>query len=288
MKSSRKLLSWLVFPVLAAVNALAYNLFVFPNDFAPSGVGGIATMVQYVFRFDAGYLNLVINLPILIAAWFVLDREFVLKSALFTVCFSGFLVLFSLIDLNRFLYFTENGNSNVLAPVAAGTVVGFLYGTAVRLSGSTGGIDVVGAMVHHKRPEYNMVWISFTINAIIAAVSYFVYNNKFEPVICCLVYSFVATTVANQVLRGAQSALKFEIVTDHPNELSADLMAKLHHGVTVLNAEGAYTHLHKNLVICIINRHQIADIERIIAQYPGSFAYITPVSATVGKFLRVK
>lgn len=287
-KNRPKLHSWLLIPVLAAVNALAYELFIFPNDFAPSGVGGVATMVQYVFRFDAGYLNLLINIPLLIAAWFTVKREFVLKSALFTLCFSALLVLFNHLDFSKYYYYTETGTSNVLAPVAAGTIIGFLYGHAVRLNGSTGGIDVVSAMVHRKHPEYNMVWISFGINAVIAAVSYFVYHYRFEPVICCMVYCFVSSTVANQVLKGAVSALKFEIVTDKPEELAAELMQKLHHGVTVLSAEGAYTHLHKNLVICIVNRHQIADIEQIISCFPGSFAYITQVSGTVGNFRRIK
>ena len=287
MKKS-KVTSWLVFPLLAACYALAYRLFVFPNDFAPSGVGGIATMVQYVFHFDAGYLNLVINLPLLIIAWMTVDREFVLKSALFTLCFSGFLVLFNHLDFTPYQYYTENGTSNVLAPVAAGTVVGFLYGTAVRLGGSSGGIDIVGEMVHHKRPEYNMVWVTFSINAAIAATSYFVFNYKFEPVICCLVYGFVTSTVANSVLKGYHAALKFEIVTDRPEEMAGELMGQLHHGVTLLSAEGAYTHMQKSLVICIVNKRQIADVERIISSFPGSFAYITSVNATVGNFVRVK
>jgi uncharacterized membrane-anchored protein YitT (DUF2179 family) len=119
-------------------------------------------------------------------------------------------------------------------------------------------------------------------------VSYFVYDFQFEPVMCCIVYAFVLTTVGNQVLRGSQSALKFEIVTDHPEELSNDLMQKLHHGVTLLSAEGAYTHEQKSLVICIVNKHQIADIQAIIGKYPGSFAYITQVSETLGNFRKIK
>ncbi len=287
-KEKPKILSWLAFPLLAAVYALAYRLFVFPNDFAPSGVGGIATMVQHVFHFDAGYLYLVINLPLLIAAWLTIDHEFVLKSAIFTLCFSGFLVLFNHVDFTPYQYYTENGTSNVLAPVAAGTIVGFLYGNAVRLGGSTGGIDIVGEMVHHKRPEYNMVWVTFTLNTCIAAASYFVFDFQFEPVICCIVYSFVVTTVANSVLKGYHAALKFEIVTDRPEELSQELMQKLLHGVTMVSAEGAYTHQQKSLVICIVNKHQIADVERIVSGYPGSFAYVTGVNSTVGNFVRVK
>lgn len=288
IRTRSKLLSWLLFPVIAAVYALTYRLFVFPNDFAPAGFGGIATMVQYVFHFDAGYLNLLLNLPVMLLAWFMVDREFVLKSALFTLCFSVFLILFNQLDLSKFQYYTESGTSNVLAPVAAGAICGWLYGNAVRLGGSGGGVDIIGEMVHHKHPEFNMIWVSFILNAVIAGVSYFVYHYKFEPVICCMLYCFMTSTVANQVLKGYQAALKFEIVTDKPDELSKALMAKLRHGVTLVSAEGAYTHHHKSLVICIVNKRQIADIEQIIEGFPGSFAYITGVNATVGNFKRVK
>ena len=280
--------SLLLIPFFALAMALSYALFIFPNKFAPSGVGGIATMVQYVFKFNAGYLNLLINIPILIVAWKLVDREFVIKTALFTLCFSGFLMLFEHIDFSKFQYYTENGTSNILAPVAAATVNGAFYGFALRVHGSTGGTDVVSFCIKHYHPEYNVTWIGFILNAIIAGVSYFVYEFRFEPVICCIIYSFVLTSVGNQVLRGSQSALKFEIITAHPEELSKDLMNELHHGVTLLPAEGAYTHEQKSLVICIVNKHQIADIQQIIGKYPGSFAYITSVSETLGNFRKIK
>ena len=118
--------------------ALSYKLFIFPNNFAPSGVGGIATMVQYVFKFNAGYLNLLINVPILIVAWFLVDREFVIKTALFTLCFSGLLMLFDHLglDFSKFQYYTEDGTSRILAPVAAAVVNGTFYGFALRVHGS--------------------------------------------------------------------------------------------------------------------------------------------------------
>lgn len=275
-------------PIFALCMALSYKLFIFPNNFAPSGVGGIATMIQYVFKFNAGYLNLIINIPILIVAWKLVDREFVIKTALFTVCFSGFLMLFDLVDFSRFQYYTENGTSNVLAPVAAAVINGAFFGFSLRIHGSCGGTDVVSFCIRHYHPEYNVTWIGFILNVVIAAVSYFVYDFKFEPVICCIIYSFVVSLVGNRVVRGSQSALKFEIVTADPESMAKDLMEQLHHGVTLLPAEGAYTHETKSLLICIVNKHQIADIQAIIGKYPGSFAYITAVSETMGNFRKIK
>ena len=278
----------LLVPLFALMMALSYALFIFPNNFAPSGVGGIATMVQYIFKFNAGYLNLLINIPILIVAWKLVDREFVIKTALFTVCFSGFLMLFGQIDFSKFHYYTENGTSNILAPVAAAVVNGAFYGFALKIHGSTGGTDVVSFCIRHYHPEFNVTWIGFILNAVIAAASYFVYGFQFEPVICCIIYSFVLSTIGNQVVRGSQSALKFEIITEDPEGLASELLNELHHGVTMLPAKGAYTHEDKSLVICIVNKHQIADIQKIISKFPKTFAYITPVSETMGNFRKIK
>ena len=278
----------ILFPLFALGMAFSYKLFIFPNQFAPAGVGGIATMVQHVFKFNAGYLNLLINLPILCIAWKLVNREFVIKTLLFTLCFSGGLMVLDLFDFSRFVYQTENGTSKILAPVAAAAVNGALYGFCLRCHGSSGGTDVVSFCIRHYHPEYNVTWITFTINAVIAGTSYFVYGYKFEPVICCIVYCFVVTMMGNKVLQGSKSALKFEIITQHPKELADDLMKNLNRGVTLLSAEGGYTHQQKSLVICIVNKHQIADIQAIIGKYPGSFAYITQVSETLGNFRKIK
>lgn len=278
----------ILFPLFALGMAFSYKLFIFPNQFAPAGVGGIATMVQHVFEFNAGYLNLLINLPILCIAWKLVNREFVIKTLLFTLCFSGGLMVLDLFDFSRFVYQTENGTSKILAPVAAAAVNGALYGFCLRCHGSSGGTDVVSFCIRHYHPEYNVTWITFTINAVIAGTSYFVYGYKFEPVICCIVYCFVVTMMGNKVLQGSKSALKFEIITQHPKELADDLMKSLNRGVTLLSAEGGYTHQQKSLVICIVNKHQIADIQAIISKYPGSFAYITSVSETLGNFVKTK
>lgn len=281
-----------LFPIFGLVAALTYAVLVFPNSFAPAGVGGIATMVQHLLHFNAGYLNLIINLPILAAAWFLVDREFVVKSGLFTFSFSGFLMLFRTAKftalLERFQYTSTNGNSNILAPIAAAVIIGTLYGACLRMHGCTGGTDVISFCIKHYHPEQNVTWIGFALNSIIAVLSFFVFDYKFEPVICCIIYCFVVSTVGNSAVKGAQSALKFEIVTANPEELAKELMTELHRGVTLLAAEGGYTHQQKSLVICIVNKHQIADIQKIIEKYPGTFAYITSVSETMGNFVKVK
>lgn len=285
-----KFLSYLWFLFAAILTAICYELFIFPNEFAPAGIGGIATMVQYLTggKFNAGYLNLIINIPLLIIAWKVIDREFVIKTAMFSIIMSlSFIVFDALhVDFSRFAYQTDT--SKVLAPIAAGVVNGALYGICVHSHGCTGGTDIVAACIRHYHPEYGVMWIGFILSAFIAVASYFVYDFKFEPVICCLVYCFVSMTMGDWMLRGRRQALKFEIITKQPEAMAEELMAKIHHGVTVVPAKGMYTHVDKNLVICIVNKHQVADVERIVRKYDGTFAYIQTISNTIGQFVRVK
>ena len=70
----------------------------------------------------------------------------------------------------------------------------------------------------------------------------------------------------------------------HPEELSRELMQSLHHGCTVIPARGMYSNTERAMLICVVNRRQVVEFERIIKKYEGTFAYISTVNGTVGQF----
>ena len=70
----------------AILMALNYQLFVVENGFAPAGLNGIATMIQYKTGFSIGYMSLIINIPLCILAYLVLDRSFARRSLIFSLC----------------------------------------------------------------------------------------------------------------------------------------------------------------------------------------------------------
>ena len=80
MKHLRKPLTYLVIIAIALVYALSYELFIFPNEFAPAGLSGICTMVQYVFGINVGYLSLIINVPLAIWIYFSVSRSLAVRS----------------------------------------------------------------------------------------------------------------------------------------------------------------------------------------------------------------
>jgi uncharacterized membrane-anchored protein YitT (DUF2179 family) len=280
----KTLRSYCIVAVLALCTALNYQLFVFPNAFAPAGVSGLATMIQYLFHISVGYLSLLINLPLILLAWKKLDPDYARKTLLFVLVFSGSTLVMNQMDLSFITYHT--GYSGLLGPVAAGIITGAVYGCVIRQNGSTGGTDIVAAWVHKVHPEVSLVWVIFALNAFVAALSFFVYGYQFEPVILCLTYSYLTSRISDGILKGHKTALKFEVVTQHADELSARLLQELHHGVTVLPAQGMYSETPKALLICVVNRRQVVRFQEILSEFPDTFAYISIVNETMGKFDR--
>ncbi len=288
MGMHRRAAAYLGTALLALGMALNYQVFIFQNAFAPAGLNGLATMAQYVFHFSVGYMSLLINVPLSIAAFFLLNRDYALKTLTFVLTFSIGLLILDEVDLSRFVYKTENGTSTILAPLAAGAINGVIYGCIIKLNGCTGGTDVVAALIRIKRPDFNMMWLIFAINSAVAGLSYFVYDYRIEPVILCIIYSFMTSNVGERILRGSQEAIKFEIITDRAEELSRDVITQLRHSATRVPAEGMYRHKGMDMLICVINKHQVVDFQRLLQKYPGTFAYVSPVSQTVGNFRRSK
>lgn len=276
---------YLTVAALACVMGVSYELFVFPNAFAPAGINGIATMVQYLFHINIGYLSLIINIPLILLAWTKLDPDFARKSLLFVLVFSTVTLVLGRMDLSGIAY--DSGSSAILGPVAAGVVSGAVYGLVIRCNGSTGGTDIVAAWVHKLHPEASLVWVIFALNASVAVLSFFVYGYQFEPVILCLIYCYLSSRISDGILKGGKSALKFEVVTCHAPELSARLLQELHHGVTVLPAQGMYSDTPRALLICVVNRHQIVRFQEILRQFPDTFAYVSSVNETLGNFKHI-
>jgi uncharacterized membrane-anchored protein YitT (DUF2179 family) len=275
----------LVFALLAATN---YEIFILNNAFAPAGINGIATMIQYKLGISVGYLNLLFNIPLCLIALFFVEKKFIAKSMTFTLAFSAFLLLFrnGVLNLSPFVYVTENGTSTILAPIAAGVLNGMLFTSVIKTGGSMGGMDIVAACIRKVKPHLNMNSVIFTLNTCVAMVSYFVYDFNVEPVILCIMYCFISSQMSEKLMQGVKRAVKFEIVSNHYEEISKEIIEDLHHSVTVMPATGMYTHKETKLMVCVVTKREVHNVQEILAKYPGTFAYTSNVTETMGNFMR--
>lgn len=284
MSNLKKVLTYFVIMGLAVCCALNYQLFVFPNQFAPSGLNGICTMIQYLCGISVGYLSLIINIPLAILVFFMVSKPLAVRSMVYVLTFSVSLLIFDKIDLTAFHYVTENGTSTILGPLVAGVIYGSIYSMLVQCSAYTGGTDFVAAVIHKFHPEQNMFYLIFVLNAIVALMSYFVYDYKIEPVILCIMYSFMTSTVSDKLNKSGRSAVRFEIITQHPDEISGAIIHQLHHSATLVPGKGVYMGKETNILICVVNKSQVAILARIVRSYPNTFAVMSGVSEVMGNF----
>ena len=295
-KIIKQLSRYVTIVLVAILLAFNYQLFIVENGFAPAGLNGIATMIQYKTGFSIGYMSLIINIPLCILAYFFVDKKFAKYSLCFCVTYSLVFLYLQKIGLTEFQY-NARGHDTVFPVMLSGVISGFVYGVCFRSNGSTGGTDIVSKFISKHKPELNFFWITFTINVIVAIVSFFVYAKPdtgggfiydYKPVCLCIMYSFICSFVGSYIIRGTKSACKFTIITSHPEEITREISYRLHHGSTQISALGSFTHDEKTVLLCVINRHQIMDLNKILKKYDNTFAFAETVNEIYGNFDRSK
>ena len=287
MNKMKKVWTYLVICVIAIVAAFNYELFVFPNRFAPAGLAGLCTMIQYITGISVGYMSLIINIPLAIFTYFKVSKSTAVRSMFYVLVNSVALIILGDMDLSRFEYYTTSGTSAILGPLAAGIIWGFSYAILVRTSANSGGTDFIAAIIHKYQPEQNIFWLIFMLNVFVACLSYFVYDFQIEPVILCILYCFSSSTVSNNQSKSGRSAVRFEIITDYPEEISHEIIHKLHHSATLIPGRGMYMGREVSMLLCVINNNQTMKLINICRQFPNTFAIIDPVSEVMGNFKKI-
>ncbi|MBQ7801190.1 MAG: YitT family protein [Oscillospiraceae bacterium] len=283
----KKVWTYLVIAALAVVCALNYELFVFPNRFAPAGLNGICTMIQYISGISVGYLSLIINIPLAVWVYFRVNRPLALRSMVYVVVNSLALVLLDNWDISQFAYYTESGTSTILGPLVAGIIFGGCYSLLVQCRANSGGTDFIAAIIHKARPEKNIFWMIFALNVVVAFISYFVYDYQIEPVILCILYCFMSSTVTDKMAKSIRSAVRFEIITENPQQISDAIIRRLHHSATLIPGTGMYLGKEVSVLICVVNRTQAAALSSIIRDCPHTFAVMSQVNEVMGNFKKI-
>jgi len=287
MVKAKKILTYLVIMFIAVICALNYELFIFPNRFAPAGLNGICTIIQYLFGINIGYMSLIINVPLALIVYRLVSKPLAIRSMVYVVTFSLAAIMLDYVDLSGFVYHTENGTSAILGPLVAGIIFGGCYALLLHASAYSGGTDFVAAIIHKYHPEKSVFFLIFAMNTVVALASYFVYDYQIEPVILCILYAFTSSTVSERLTKNGRSAVRFEIITEYPKEISDAIIHQLHHSVTLIPGRGMYLNKEVNMLFCVVNNNQVAKLAAICRQYPNTFAIIDPVSEVIGNFKKI-
>ena len=269
----------------------AYYFFQNSNGFAPGGVGGLATITYHFTGNFIGeslswaVLMLSFNIPIFILVSIFVNKRLGAILMLYMVTQSFSAVVFEALGCTPYSL-ANNGEDFeiVFACIATGLISGVGFSLMLRRFGASGGTYAISALIKQFKPATNIAYVAFIMDASVVFIAFFVYGMKVTPVICTLLNLFVANIVVDNVLSGGKNGYKFEIVTDHPDELSAELIEKLAHGVTEIRVLGMYSHTEKYMLVCIIRKKQIGEMMKIIKRYPGTFASFSKVNEVFGRF----
>lgn len=266
--------------VAACLSAFALHVFVYPADFAPSGIDGIATMLQKLTGFGAGYYTLIFNLPLLAVAWFLLKKRYVIYTVIFTVVSS---VLIEVLAAIGFYQYTAE-NDKLLSAIFSGIMLGVRTGLMLRFGASSGGIDVIASMVQKKKPYANIERTISVFCYLIIGVSFFVYERDLQCILLSIVQMFVFEKAAAVIMRDTRNAVKFEIITRNPDALKSEIIFNLKHGATITDCRGMFTDENRYLIITIVNNRQVPEFLKIIKKYPDTFVYYSEVTGVKGNF----
>jgi uncharacterized membrane-anchored protein YitT (DUF2179 family) len=290
MTAMKKVLPYLQILFSAVLLAFVYYVFIVTNSFAPAGLNGIATMIQYKTGFSISYMSLLINIPLSVLAYFLVQKDFAVKTFLFSVVYSAAFLLLQNSDLT-FIQYNALGHDTIYPVILSGVLGGAVYGTCFRNNASTGGTDVISRYINKVRPETNFFVVTFLLNGVVAISSIFVYSEgvlNYKPMALCVLYCFLSSFVGNLLLKTTKTAYKFTVITAHKEELVEEITKSLHHGCTEVDVTGSYTGSKRTMLICVVNKHQLNDFQKILAKYPDTFSYFEVVSETYGNFKHIK
>lgn len=297
--------------ILAFVRALAAYLFINPNGFAPGGVGGIAAIIHYAAErstnptiyklssslFDPGIFTIILNVPLIIAAFCVLGKKFAINTTIAVLFYSGFVYMLGAVKCPQY-YANGNYGLMLIAALAGGAIAGVSMGFMLRQDLSIGGTDIIGKILYTHNPAAHAHWWIMMCDCVVAVASGFlgligldksagataILTSMLSPVLYSFISLFTQSKVCDIVESGLLSSLVFTIITDKSDAIAHELSVQLHRGVTITKSVGYYTGKEHNVIICVTSKKQVNRVKDIVkACDPQAFMYITQAGEVSGK-----
>ncbi|MCM3651168.1 YitT family protein [Metabacillus litoralis] len=262
----------------ALFNSIGLNLFLIPANVYSSGFTGVAQLLSSVleeytpFYLSTGILLLVLNIPVAFLGWIKVGKAFTLYSFLSVAATTIFLEIIPLESLS---------DDILLNAVFGGVILAVGVGITLKYGASTGGLDII-AMVLSRMKDKPVGTYFFLLNAIIIMAAGFLYG--WEKALYTLV-ALYATTRVIDAIHTRHAKLTAMIVTKKADALKKAIHSKLVRGITTIPAKGAFTNEEKDMMVIVITRYELYDLERIIKEVdPNAFTNIVQTTGIFGFF----
>lgn len=242
----------------AFLSAVSVNLFWVPGGIYANGVTGFAQLVValsgkfHLPMLDLATLVLLINVPLLVIAWFKIDRKFTIFTIIAVFLTSVFMKLIPVMALT---------NDPVICTVFGGVIHGLGVGITLNSDFSTGGLDIIGILVR-KVTTRSIGTIFTAFNLAIEFIAGFVFGWRYA------LYSAITVFINGKVLdfvNTKERKVQLLIVTKHANEMLRRIQDNHQSGITVINhAQGGYYHESQDILLLVVTSHELNAISSVV------------------------
>lgn len=273
MNFKGKLFEYVQLVIGVLLMALAFELFLIPNKIAPGGVSGLGTILYHVFNIPVGVSMLFLNAILFVIGFKEMGREFGIKSLIAALLLSVFIDFISLPTVTY---------DPLLASIYGGVVMGIGLGIVFRAGATTGGSVLFAKMIHRYFHFMSVAWVLFLVDFFVVLFAGFVFGPTLA--LYALVSLFIGSKAIDLVQEGFNAVKAFIIISDKSEEISLKILKDLDRGVTVLYGRGAYTEKDKNVLLCAVNRMQVAKLKAIVSDIdPRAFVLVADVTEAMGE-----
>jgi len=185
-------------------------------------------------------------------------------------------------------YATANYHGHLLAdqPFMAAIIGAVFCGCGVGLglsaNGSTGGTDIVAALINKYR-DISLGRVIMLCDVVIISSSYLVLKD-WEKVLYGYVVLYVTSFCIDQVVNSQRSSVQFFIISDKYREIGERINREPHRGCTVIDAHGFYSGHDVKMLFVLAKRRQSDLIFRIINDVdPHAFVSQSAVIGVYGE-----
>jgi len=270
-----KLVQYVGVSIGCMIASCSINLFLVPSHLLTGGATGIAIIFYYLAQLPIGLQTFLYNIPLLIAAWKLMGKEYTIDVIVGTTIFSMCL------DATRFLNAYAPVQDAMLAAIFGGVFNGIGYGIVFRMDGSTGGFDIIGAIVK-KFYSLHMGGVIFGFNCTIMVAAGFLFGAA--PAMLTVVMMYINATVTDKVIAGFNKRKAVLIVSERAEEIAEEIILELGRGVTFLHGQGAFTHKERDVVFVAVTLTQIAKVKFLVGEVdPNAFMIIMSASEVMGR-----
>ncbi len=260
------------------VCALAYKMFLIPNEIAPGGFTGIGQLISHLTGWQVGTITLGLNIPLFLMSARTLGLSFGIRSLVATV---GLSVLIDFLPVPSVIP-ADASERMMLATVFGGVLGGAGFGLILRGGATTGGSDMLAKLIKERFPSVTLGSVMFLVDAAVIAASAFVFD--IVSAMFALISTYLMSHVIDILVDGLNSARAYFIISEKHAVIASRIMTELERGATALKGRGLYSGHDKDVLLCVISRTESAALRAIVAETdPKAFVIATNVHEALGE-----